>query len=366
VREQALSQYRVLNTPEKAAAWLLKNKEELASWAIPSDSLDWARKNKPEMITFGYEPGVGDPYSANLRSLKEALPLLKQSPEVKEFKKGASGPWADQLLKANAYKVSLELSNAFNKLDPEKFTAGRNEITRIFAALGLDAQATEKLLKERGHETLLKRPELDWGPGARAKLEKGGSPNWGIMHALALKGLGSGEGKLMALNPSGLTKPSTQFGQFKELMKAAEVPSSQAAPFMSNERWYKYSGEKSKDKVLELIKAAEPKLVYFGGKESDGFKPKIAETAKQSGRIRLESTTKDGKSISKPFEYFIIQQPDGRRTTVMFGPHGGAMGFGSNRNIMEAVGEFAQHMNKNESLPESLKNVKVIETNQVR
>jgi hypothetical protein len=91
------------------------------------------------------------------------LPLLKQSPEIRELGKGREGPWGDQLLKTNAYKVSSELSNALNKIDSEKFSAGRTEIARLFSALGLDVGAMSELLAKRGQEGLLKKANLDVG-----------------------------------------------------------------------------------------------------------------------------------------------------------------------------------------------------------
>ena len=358
LRESTVSQYGVLDTPEKAAAWILKNKEELASWAIPAEALRWAKENKPEVITFGYEPGIALGFGNRVSGLKDALPLLKQSPEIRELGKGREGPWGDQLLKANAYKVSSELSNALNKIDSEKFSAGRTEIARLFSSLGLDVKAMTELLAKRGQECLLKKANLDVGGVAREELNSG-RIGWGTIHGLALKGLGSPGGKLMPLNPSGLSKPSTDFGQFKELMAAAKIPKEQAAPFQTNASWYKYSGQKITDKVLELIREGEPKMVYFGGKESDSIKVRLAEQAVQTGIFRLESVTQGGKPISKPFEYFLVQQPNGARTTVIFGPHGGAMGFGSNRSIMEGVGEFAKYMNANGDVPKTLSTVKV-------
>lgn len=358
LRENTVSQYKVLDTPEKAAAWILKNKEELANWAIPAGALKWARENKPEVITFGYEPSVAGGVGNRLSGLKDALPLLKQSPEIRELGKGRDGPWGDQLLKANAYKVSAELSNALNKIDSDKFSAGRTEIARLFSSLGLNVNSMTELLSKRGQEGLLKKPNFDVGSVAREEMNSG-RIGWGTMHGLALKGLGVPDGKLMPLNPSGLTKPSTQFGQFKELMAAAKIPKDQAAPFQTNASWYKYSGQKVTDKVLELIREGEPKMVYFGGKESDSIKGRLSDQAVQTGKFRLESVTQGGKPISKPFEYFLMQQPNGARTTVIFGPHGGAMGFGSSRSIMEGVGEFAKYMNANGDVPKTLPTVKV-------
>jgi len=356
VRDSAVEQYGVLDTPEKAAKWLIENKEDLASWAIPSEYVDWVKQNKPAILTFGVEPGVGVGVSDRLANLKDVIPVMQKMPEVREVGTGRNGPWADQMLKANNYKLSQELSNALYKDNSQVFGSGKTEVAKIFASLGLDVDATAKLLEERGQDKFQK--VVGMGGLARADLASG-KLNWGAAHGHMMKGLGQLDGEVVPMNPSGLWKPSTQFGQFKELMAAAGVPKNEAAPFQSNGSWYKYSGQKVADKVLEMIREGQPKMVYFGGQESNTMKPRLADQAVQRGTFKLESVTQAGKPIVKSFEYYLLQQPNGQRTTVVFGPHGGALGFGSNRNIMEGVGEFAKYMNANGEVPKALPSVKV-------
>jgi hypothetical protein len=350
MQNSVVSTYGVLDTPEKAAAWILKNRDELASWAIPEEYVDWVKQHKPAVLTFGMEPGVGVGVSDRLANLRDVIPVMKSMPEIRELGKGRNGPWADQLLKANNYKISKELSDALYKDNSNVFGSGKTEIAKIFSSLGLDVDATAKLLSERGQDKFQRVVGL--GGLARANLAAG-KLDWGAAHGHMMKGLGQLDGEVVPMNPSGLWKPSTQFGQFKELMAAAKIPKAEAAPFQSNASWYKYSGQKVAEKVLDMIKSGEPKMVYFGGKESNSIKPRIAQEAIQSGSFKLESVTMAGKPISKSFEYHVMRLPNGSLSTVIFGPHGGALGFSSNRSLMEGVGEFVKYMNENGTVPRS-------------
>jgi hypothetical protein len=162
-----------------------------------------------------------------------------------------------------------------------------------------------------------------------------------------------------------LWKPSQQFGQFKELFDAAGR-SAEVGPFASNGKWYKYSGQVLGDKVMKVVREGQPKLMYFGGTESDMLKKRVAEEFGKSGTFTLEAKTQDGKLVDKKFEYFLYQQPNGSYTVAMFGPHTGALGFKSNRSLMEATGEVARGLIESGTVPRQIGNANVTNVGPVK
>jgi hypothetical protein len=188
---------------------------------------------------------------------------------------------------------------------------------------------------------------------------RGGKILWETANGLIQKGAGLENKGIYNANPSGLWKPSQQFGQFKELFQAAGYKDKDIGPFASNSAWYKYSGQQIGGKVMKIVQEAQPKLMYFGGKESDMVRKTIAEKFGKNGSFTLEAKTKDGQPVSKTFEYFVYKHQNGANTVAMFGPHTGALGFKSNRDLMRATGEVAKSLIETGSIPQSVQSAEL-------
>jgi hypothetical protein len=366
VKGEVVSNAQPLDNPGKAVDWLVNNRENLASWAMPDDVVNKIIKDKPAMITFGVEPGIGPMVVGNLADLKHAIPALKDAPVVKDLQRQANGPWGDQLLKVNSYKIANEASNILNKLDPQNFPENINQAGKQLASAGLNVDAALNYLNYLG---MVKGDKLEgymnYDKVVQNAAKSDGKILWETANGLIQKGAGlQGEG-VFGANPSGLWKPSQQFGQFKELFDAAGR-SAEAGPFASNGKWYKYSGQVLGDKVMKVVREGQPKLMYFGGTESDMLKKRVAEEFGKSGTFTLEAKTKDGKLVDKKFEYFLYQQPNGSYTVAMFGPHTGALGFKSNRSLMEATGEIARGLIESGTVPRQIENANVTNVGPVK
>jgi hypothetical protein len=364
VKEQVVGSYEALGTPKKAVEWLLKNMDEMASWGLTDEKIDNIIKRKPAMLTFGVEPGVGPAVVKHLENVRNEVPALKNVLPVRDLKAGANGPWGDQLLKANSYKLAKEASAVLHKISPEEFPKQLSEAGKQLAAAGMNVDAALKYLNLLG---MVKGNKIigfmDYDHAAQSAAAKK-DILWETAVGLIQRGAGLQGKGVYGGNPSGLWKPSQQFGQFKELFEAAGM-AKQAGPFESNAKWYKYSSEKLGDKVMRLTQEAQPKLMYFGGKEADKIRERIRNEYNQNGTFELRSSTKAGSPIERKFEYFLYKHPDGETTVSIFGPHAGAMGFGSNRNLMEAVGQVAKGLISDGVLPRSVSNAELVNVSAV-
>jgi len=360
-KNQLVETFEPLVNPKQAVDWLIENKEKLASWAMPDDQIAKIIKEKPGMITFGVEPGVGPMVVSNLKELREVIPGMKDAPVVKDMARQANGPWGDQMLKVNSYKLARDASNLLNKLDGENFPKDFNQVGKQLAAAGLNVDAAMKYMNYIG---LIKDGKLmghtNYDKVAADAANKNGKILWETANGLIQQSAGlSGKG-LFGANPSGLWKPSQQFGQFKELFEAAGYKGKNIGPFSSNAAWYKYSSQQMGDKVMRVVREAQPKLMYFGGKDSDMIRKRIGEEFNQSGTFTLKTKTKDGKPIEKQFEYFTYKQPDGTSTVAMFGPHTGALGFKSSRDLMKATGEVAKALIETGVVPRTVQSAELV------
>ena len=158
-------------------------------------------------------------------------------------------------------------------------------------------------------------------------------------------------------NPSGLWKPSTQYGQFAELYKAV---GKNPGPFRSNSSWYNYASKNQSDAIMRIVREAKPKVMYFGGSENKEAESRIGKEFKDSGTVRLQAMSATGKPVVKSFRYNVFVHPDGTRTVAVFGPHPGAMGFSSNRSLMEGIGEVAKGLAETGKVPAKIKSAEVI------
>jgi len=360
VKGVVVEKYETLDTPKKAADWLLKNKEELATWAFTQDKLDHIIKHKPGMITFGVEPGVGPSVVRHLSELRDNVPKLKDMVSVKDLGKNANGPWGDQMLKANNYKIAEEVARAFNSMDPKNFPKTIGEASKYFAMTGLNPDATMKYLSYSGlYRSGKLMPHLNLDNNVSEAANRDGKILWETANGLIQKGAGLGNKGIYNANPSGLWKPSQQYGQFKELFEAAGYNQKEMGPFASNARWYKYSGQQLGDKVMTAVREGKPKLVYIGGQESKMVKERINKEFNEKGTFTLKAPMKTGGFAEKKFEYFLYKQPDGTNTVAIFGPHTGALGFKSNRALMEATGEIAKGLIENGKIPDSITKAEV-------
>jgi hypothetical protein len=230
-------------------------------------------------------------------------------------------------------------------MNPGEFPKQLSEAGKQLAAAGMNVDAALKYLQYAG---LIQGDKvmgfINYDANVKAAAEREGKILWETANGLIQRGAGLQGKGIYGGNPSGLWKPSQQFGQFKELFEAAGYRGKDIGPFSSNSAWYKYSGQQLGDKVMRLTREAQPKLMYFGGKESDALRERLRSEYNQNGTFSLKSKTKDGKEIEKKFEYFLYKQPDGTNTVAMFGPHTGALGFASNRKLMEAAGEVAKEL----------------------
>lgn len=364
-KTETVRDYQPLDTPQKAAEWLLKNKDEMASWGFTQEKLDDIISKKPAMVTFGVEPGVGPAVVKHLEDMKNEVPALKNMSPVRDSKAGTNGPWGDQMLKANSYKLAQEASKVLHKLNPEDFPKQLSEAGKQLAAAGMNVDVAMKYLYLLG---MVKGDKIegfmDYDRAAQSAAAKK-NILWETAVGLIQRGAGLQGGGVYGANPSGLWKPSQQFGQFKELFKNAGMED-QMGPFESNAKWYKYSSQTLGDKVMKMTREAKPKLVYFGGKEADKIRERIRDEYQKNGTFGLRSSTKAGQPVEKQFEFFIYQHPNGQRTVSVFGPHAGALGFKSNRNLMEAVGETAKSLIENGVIPQTIKSAELIDVSPVK
>jgi len=360
MRDAVLSEYKPLVTPEETAKWLLENKEELATWGMTEFKLNEAIAQRPAYITFGVEPGVAGGGGDNdaLPALRESIKALKNAPEIRDKGKGTTGPWGDLILKANTYKLVMEGSPKVKDIVPN-MDPKTNILLKGLATMGMNPN---KAAEQEGMRGLIMNSSVSWAApkrGLDADLAKAASKstqlNWGLANGLISRGAGiSGQGATF-FNPSGLWKPSKNYGQFAPLFEKAGYSKSEMGPFASNGAWYKYSSEKMGDQVMRIVREAQPKLMYFGGSESARVRDRISQEFPKHGEFTLKALTKDGtKTVSKRYEYFLYPRPDGTHTVAMFGPHPGAMGMLSNRNIMEGTGEVAKALHETGELPERI------------
>ena len=359
-RDKVVRNYEVLDTPKVAADWLIKNKEKLASWALTDEKVDHIIKEKPAFVTFGVEPGVGPLVVKNLADLRDNLPTLKNVQPVLDSGKAAGGPWKDLVLKANNYKVADEIARTLNSIDPANFPKTLGEAAKYMAMSGLNVDAALQYLKYSGlYRDGKLMQHVNYDKNVSEAANRGGKILWETANGLIQKGAGLENKGIYNANPSGLWKPSQQFGQFKELFQAAGYKDKDIGPFASNSAWYKYSGQQIGGKVMKIVQEAQPKLMYFGGKESDMVRKTIAEKFGKNGSFTLEAKTKDGQPVSKTFEYFVYKHQNGANTVAMFGPHTGALGFKSNRDLMRATGEVAKSLIETGSIPQSVQSAEL-------
>lgn len=359
-RDQVAGTYEALDTPKAAADWLINNQEKLASWALTDDKVDHIIKEKPAFVTFGVEPGVGPIVAKNLADLRDNIPALKNAQPVMDTGKAANGPWKDLVLKANNYKVADEIARSLNSIDPANFPKTLGEAAKYMAMTGLNVNAAMEYLKYSGlYRDGKLMQHVNYDKNVSEAANRGGKILWETANGLIQKGAGIENKGIYNANPSGLWKPSQQFGQFKELFQAAGYRDKDIGPFGSNSAWYKYSGQQMGNKVMKIVEEAKPKLMYFGGKESDMVRKTIAESFGKGGSFTLEAKTKTGEPVSKTFEYFVYKHPDGTNTVAMFGPHTGALGFKSNRDLMEATGQVAKGLIEKGEVPKQVANANV-------
>lgn len=331
--------FEPLESSAKAVEWLTANRAMLASWAVPRESRDWLQSNGATIISFGVEPGVGQGYASYLNGLRSNIRALAKLPTVRETGKWCDGPWGDQLLKANAYKLAVEVSNALHECEPRMYMKGRNEVGRLFSALGLNVAATCELLQQRGQGN--GNGVVDWGYTARRELALGGI-NWGAAHALMLKGLGEPEGSVIALNISGLWKPSMQYGQFGALLRQGDCAVKETAVLRNNASWYKFSGAHVAQQIASLATQSSARLIYFGGAHFAPLKGDLVKDMRPRGKFSLQNVARNGNVIRKQFDAYQVANTANGCTIAIFGPHPGTRGFSGNRGIMNAVGEIAK------------------------
>jgi hypothetical protein len=358
MRDTVISGYQPLVTPEQTAKWLLEHQEELATWGMTDFNVNQTIAQRPAFITFGVEPGIGKEYAAALLSLRKTFKELERAPKILDSGTQATGAWGDQILKANTYKLVLEGSPKVKDLVPN-LDPKRNELLKSLAAMGMNVDIASKESYVKGLIENKSRPVMAPGGTTDKRLveevSKPNSLNWGAANGLIMRGAGVAGQGVAAFNPSGLWKPSKNYGQFKEVFRAAGYNQREMGPFASNGRWYKYSSEKMGDQVMKVVREAQPKLMYFGGEESARVRDRLSQEFPQRGKFTLNAPTKDGKkNVSKNYEYFLYPRPDGTHTVAMFGPHPGAMGMGSNRNIMEGTGEVAKALHETGTLPQEM------------
>jgi hypothetical protein len=362
MRDIVVSGFRPLVTAEETAKWLLDHRDELATWGMTDFNISETIAHRPAYVTFGVEPGVGEEISHALPELRKTFKTLENAPEVRDQGSKATGPWGDLILKANTYKIVLEgspkVKNIVPGLDPQV-----NHFLKVLATAGMNPDVA---IKNDGlANTNLKNTTNVMAPGGLFDSRLAAAANktkldWAAANGLMMRGAGlTGQGGVN-FNPSGLWKPSKDYGQFTTLFEKAGYNKRDIGPFASNGKWYKHSSEKMGDQVMRLVREAQPKLMYFGGDESARVKERLAKEFSEKGSFQLTAPQKDPtKTTTKGYEYFIYNQPDGSRTVALFGPHPGAMGMGSNRKIMEGTGEAAKALIETGKLPDELPSVKV-------
>lgn len=335
LRDTIQSRFEVLSTPKEAADWLLDNKETLASWAISEALVNEVIKTKPGMITFGLEPGYGQ---GQMENLKSAIPELKNVASVMDSWKGKelSGPYADMMLKANAYKLRNEVDNGFRAIHADKIPAGTPlEASKTFVNWGMNTAKIKEQL-EKDEATTGNYPKLVNEAGKRVMKEIDNKKlTWGPANALVAREAGLGSSSMYAINTSGLAKPSKNYGQFGGLFEKAGVS---PGPFATNASWYKYSREQSAKKLERIVKEAKPKLLYFGGSDARPMAKVLDGLSNEGGSFKISTKTKDGTEMVKPVSYKIVNHPDKSRTILVFGPHTGGMGMG-NKDMAKSIGQ---------------------------
>jgi hypothetical protein len=353
--------YDQINNPEKVTTWLDKNKEDMALWGLTKATVDRLIREKPEYITFGIEPYSANEHWEGLTNLGKSV-FEANSPyrdtTKKQGKSVAVGPLGDLIFKANTYKLVSDVSQKLGEIDP---TTGKmpNSLASTLAAAGLNEKKILEMLQKGGminsDGTLSTQYKVV--PPANRQEAMSGKIDWSKANGLIMAG--AGLSTFGSANPSGLWKPSQDYGQFKELYEAA---GKDPGPFKNNNTWYKYSSGRQADELLRIVKEAKPKMMYFGGNQSDEAEKRIRSEFQRGGTFRIGSQTQAGKSVEKEFRYHVYQHPDGSRTVAVFGPHTGARGFNSNRNLMLGAGEVAKGLINEGVVPKQISSAKILGT----
>lgn len=344
-----------LDSSVKTVDWLDANKKDMSLWGLTQANLDHIIKLKPQYVTFGIEPHSSNESVEGLRNMK--MKGLSEESGIKDTKKNATGALQDLIFKANTYKLAKDVTDALHKMDPEVFPSTITDLSKQFALNGRDPERVVSelirngLVRPDGTLRLYGRYAEDLSPEQVRK----GKINWAVANKLIMNG--AGVDTLGYANPSGLWKPSTQYGQFAELYKAV---GRDPGPFRSNSSWYNYASKNQSDGIMRIVREAKPKMMYFGGGENKEAEKRIGKEFQDAGTIRLQALSKDGKPVIKSFRYNVYKHSDGTRTVAIFGPHPGAMGFSSNRSLMQGIGEVAKGLAETGRVPAKISSAEVL------
>ena len=347
LKPEVFGNFKQLDTPEKAVAWLNENVDTLAKMGLTDELVNDIIKHRPEFITVGVEPHSGPEESKAL--MDTGLKVFKgDSPykdDIKKDKMGnsqATGPMADLIFKVNSYKFALETSEAAHRMDPNFFT---HKISNIGTDMGRNAIDVKRIMTALEDSNRIKSDGSITTYGSQF-LNDDNMRNWKKVNSIIYKN--AGLSTAIGVNPSGLWKPSQMYTQFDPLFKAADK---NPGPFKNDSSWYKYSTKVQQEQFLKIIQQAQPKLIYFAKSGNGPTQDAMTREIKKGGSFKVTGRTAQGKDVVKTFDYLLYKQPDGSNTVLMFGPHPSPLGVKGPMDIMAIAGKAAKSLRETGELP---------------